>query len=1089
MKLRAFATLLLTVIVAVPAVQATTYIVPEDRELVRMADAIVIARAGTPVSEPHPLFGIATRTPLVIEEVLKGDVSGVVEIVEPGGALNGRYLVVTDSATYTEGERALVFLGRFQGNWHTREMMLGKFNFVRDSRGRELLVRGGGMHDPPGFTPQMEPHREMRRAVAGFSAYIRAIAAGEDPVPDYFVPMDARLEVESHREIEGLATATAFLMQFESKGIRWTVFDTGGSTTYATSGTQSGTDSLGATDRALSAWSDDPNSTVQSSRIGTATDDEPVFSDNRNVVIFNYPSDGAAWNGNTSAIGLGIVGFGATHVRNGETFMTCTDGDVVIKAGLTLNQTQFDELMTHELGHTLGFRHSDQGTPSSSSAIMRSSLVGTFGANLQGWDTEAVSTVYGAGPVCTNPAITTQPQSVSINQGAQTTLSVVATGTAPTYRWYQGIVPSTSVPLGTSSTQTVSPSSTTNYWVRVTACSTSVDSSTATVTVTCNAPSISGQPQSVSIQEGQQTTLSVSASAGSTFQWFIGSAPGSGTPISGATSSSLTVSPATDTGYWVRVTACIQSVNSDVATVTVTCGPPQITQPPQNRTINPGGVATLSVGATGSAPLSYQWYQGTFPSTSTPLGTTSSINVSPTTATSYWVRVTNACGTDDSNTVTVNVSVCDPPTITGQPESKTALANQQFSITVLHVGTFPFSYQWYRGATGTVTSPVSGGTSQTLTTSVSTTTSFWARITNCAGEADSEAATITVTSSCVPPSITTQPAGSTIFSGQSATLTVVAAGTNPAYQWFKGTAPGGTSISGATSASLTVTPAVTTSYWVRVTACSQTANSQTATVTVSTCPAGKLCTHQKRFELSLTARDQRSGNTAPGVPLQENDLFGFFTLPALTGSTENPEVFVKVIDASGIGSGFWVFYGGLTDLEFTLTVDDKQTGARKTYKKEPGSYCGGADTGAFAAGVDFGPSVLEEPLGTDDTVRTFACGAKSLCLLDGRFDVTLAARDQRTGNTGTGVPLPKNKLFGYFALPELTGSTQNPEVFVKMLDASGIGSGFWVFYGGLTDLEYTLTVKDQVTGAVKTYTKAPGSYCGGADTGAFPAKM
>lgn len=719
-------------------------------------------------------------------------------------------------------------------------------------------------------------------------------------------------------------------------------------------------------------------------------------------------------------------------------------------------------------------------------------VVGPTGAVLRPWDTEAVSTVYGAGPVCTNPAITTQPQSVSINQGAQTTLSVVATGTSPTYRWYQGTSGTTTTPLGTSSTQVVSPSTTTDYWVRVTACSTSVDSNTATVTVTCNPPTISVQPQSVSIQEGQQTTLSVSASAGSTFQWFIGSSPGSGTPISGATSSSLTVSPATDTGYWVRVTACGQSVDSDVATVTVTCAPPSITQQPQNRTIQQGGTATLSVGATGTAPLTYQWYQGTAGDTSTPLGTTASIDVSPSTTTSYWVRVTGACGSPaNSSTVTVSISVCDPAAITVQPESKTVLANQQFSITALHTGTFPFSYQWYRGAKGTTTSPVSGGTSQTLTTSVSATTSFWLRITNCAGDTDSEAATITVTSTCVSPSITTQPASTTIFSGQSATLTVVAAGTNPAYQWFQGTAPGGTAISGATSASLTVKPAATTSYWVRVTACNQTANSQTATVTVSTCPAGKLCTHQKRFELSLTARDQRTNKTAAGVPIQENDLFGFFALPALTGSTENPEVFAKVIDARAIpGNGFWVFYGGLTDLEFTLTVDDKQTGARKTYKKNPGSFCGGADTGAFAAGVELDPSILEEPVETDDTVRTFACGARSLCLLDGRFDVTLAARDQRTGNTGTGVPLPKNKLFGYFALPELTGSTQNPEVFVKMLDARAIpGSGFWVFYGGLTDLEYTLTVKDQVTGAVKTYTKAPGSFCGGADTGAFAAKM
>jgi hypothetical protein len=634
---------------------------------------------------------------------------------------------------------------------------------------------------------------------------------------------------------------------------------------------------------------------------------------------------------------------------------------------------------------------------------MRSSLVGTFGANLQSWDADAVSTVYGAGPVC-------------------------------------------------------------------------------------NPPSISGHPQSITIQEGQQTTLSVSASAGSTFQWFIGSSPGSGTPISGATSSSINVSPTTTTSYWVRVSACSQTLDSNVATVTVTCAPPNITQQPQNRSILAGGTANLSVVATGSPFLTYQWYQGASGDTSHPLGTSSTISVSPSVTTTYWVRVSGACPPPaNSTTVTVTVSECESITIFQQPRPTTVLVNQKFTLDVLHTGTAPFTYQWYRGARGNTSSPVPGATGALLQTTVAATTSFWVRIGNCGGTIDSEPATVTVTASCVNPSITGQPAGATIFKGQSATLTVLAGGTNPTYQWFQGTAPGGTPISGATSSSVTVSPTVTTSYWVRVTACNQNVNSQTVTVTVSACPSGKLCTHQKRFELSLAARDQRTNKTAAGVPLQENDIFGFFALPELTGSTDNPEVFVKVIDARAIpGNGWWVFYGGLTDLELTLTVDDKQTGARKTYKKDPGSFCGGADTGAFAADFDFEPTPLEDPVETDESLKAFVCGANSLCLLSGRFDVRLSARDQRSGRTGTGVPLPKNDLFGYFALPELTGSTQNPEVFVKMLDARGIGSGFWVFYGGLTDLEYTLTIKDQSTGAVKQYRKDPGSYCGGADTGAFP---
>ena len=101
------------------------------------------------------------------------------------------------------------------------------------------------------------------------------------------------------------------------------------------------------------------------------------------------------------------------------------------------------------------------------------------------------------------------------------------------------------------------------------------------------------------------------------------------------------------------------------------------------------------------------------------------------------------------------------------------------------------------------------------------------------------------------------------------------------------------------------------------------------------------------------------------------------------------------------------------------------------------------------------------------------------------FDVTLLATDQRTGRTGEGKAIPQNDLFGFFAIPALTSNPDNPEVFVKVLDGRVINGQFWVFYGGLTDLEYTLSVKENATGIVKSYHKNPGSAEGGFDTSGF----
>ena len=102
-----------------------------------------------------------------------------------------------------------------------------------------------------------------------------------------------------------------------------------------------------------------------------------------------------------------------------------------------------------------------------------------------------------------------------------------------------------------------------------------------------------------------------------------------------------------------------------------------------------------------------------------------------------------------------------------------------------------------------------------------------------------------------------------------------------------------------------------------------------------------------------------------------------------------------------------------------------------------------------------------------------------------RFSITLSATDQRTGRTGSGVATQMNDLWGYFSIPAITANPSNPEVFVKLLDATSINGHYWFFYGGLTDLEYTLTVKEDATGRSKMYTKPAGNECGGSDTAAF----
>jgi len=93
-----------------------------------------------------------------------------------------------------------------------------------------------------------------------------------------------------------------------------------------------------------------------------------------------------------------------------------------------------------------------------------------------------------------------------------------------------------------------------------------------------------------------------------------------------------------------------------------TPSPPVITTQPASGTVPSGQSATLTVVASGAAPLNYQWYQGAAGNTSTPVGTNSASFTTPvlTATASYWVRVTNLYGSADSSTATLTLVAGGP---------------------------------------------------------------------------------------------------------------------------------------------------------------------------------------------------------------------------------------------------------------------------------------------------------------------------------------------------------------------------------------------------------------------------------------------
>ncbi len=105
----------------------------------------------------------------------------------------------------------------------------------------------------------------------------------------------------------------------------------------------------------------------------------------------------------------------------------------------------------------------------------------------------------------------------------------------------------------------------------------------------------------------------------------------------------------------------------------------------------------------------------------------------------------------------------------------------------------------------------------------------------------------------------------------------------------------------------------------------------------------------------------------------------------------------------------------------------------------------------------------------------------SLCLLSNRFRVEVNWRVPSQGTSGFGHAVTMTSDTGHFWF----FSSTNVELVVKVLDGRPVNGRYWVFFGALSDVEYTITVTDTATGAVKTYTNPQGRLASVADTSAF----
>lgn len=180
------------------------------------------------------------------------------------------------------------------------------------------------------------------------------------------------------------------------------------------------------------------------------------------------------------------------------------------------------------------------------------------------------------------------------------------------------------------------------------------------------------------------------------------------------------------------------------------------------------------------------------------------------------------------------------PSITTQPQSQSVGVGGSATFTVVATGSAPLSYQWRKDGQN-----IAGATSATLSlpnVQSANAGSYTVVVTNSAGSATSNAATLTIAAAGGPLTITTQPATQHGNAGASVTFTVGASGGAGAltYQWKKGApdnTPTLTTIAGATGSAYTISGAQAGDmgfYFCTVTAAGTSVDSSAAILTVNT---------------------------------------------------------------------------------------------------------------------------------------------------------------------------------------------------------------------------------------------------------------
>jgi len=168
--------------------------------------------------------------------------------------------------------------------------------------------------------------------------------------------------------------------------------------------------------------------------------------------------------------------------------------------------------------------------------------------------------------------------------------------------------------------------------------------------------------------------------------------------------------PAAETGFWhwdnytfiatntttrLTFTNMARNIEMDAFSVLDASAPPAIVTEPSSVSSIAGGTAAFIVGATGTSPLSYQWFftNSILDGQTNKLLVLDSLTVGQ--AGNYQVVIANVFGAATSSIASLLVDASESATILSQPYGDTVPVGGYYNFAVAAAGTPPLTYQWF----------------------------------------------------------------------------------------------------------------------------------------------------------------------------------------------------------------------------------------------------------------------------------------------------------------------------------------------------------------------------------------------------------